>query len=57
LNNEIRYYKGKIKLRKILKKGDSMKKCLYQAMESGEGLTEGDFICIPWRLCWRRPKE
>jgi len=57
MNNEIRYYKGKIKLHKILKKGDSMQKCAYMALDSGEGLEEGSTYIIPWRLCWRRPKN
>ena len=56
MNNELRYYKGKIKVRKLTK-GDPTKKCGYRALETGLGLIEGNFYAIPWRLCHRRPKE
>ena len=60
----IRYYMGKIKLRKI-SGNDPMKKALYESLEFGlmgskqmgfKQTYPGELNVIPYRLCWRNKK-
>ncbi|MGV9171692.1 MAG: hypothetical protein ACOC35_03845 [Promethearchaeia archaeon] len=56
----IRYYKGVLKCKKLLKGADFMGKSLYKALVNktikNRAFTRGQLFCAPVRLCWTHKK-